>query len=196
MIISSAMINSKDVLEMKLNGNVVYSASEPSSIYNYTLTFPYSNIPSWFDATKLITYRASGVYGFITNNNSLVNERGGIINGQENGYLGLDLSQCTKNLKITITYSTDTVDPSKPSSRIFLVYGTTLGSFTTVVATIVSTRLNVAQTTATYTLPIATIDTIRSGGYIPQIYLNQYNGALVYGAAYLHIYSIQFEEVD
>lgn len=195
MIISSAMINSKDVLEMKLNGSIVYSAAVPSSIYNYTLTFPYSDIPSWLNTTNLIAYRASGIYGFVINS-SLTNERPGVVGGQEYSFLGLDLSQCTKNLKITITYSTSTTDSGKPSSRIFFMYSTALGTVGTIVATIVSTRLNVATTTATYTLPIATINTIKSGGFIPQIYINQYNGSPIYGPAYLSISSIQFEEVD
>ncbi|NRY62638.1 hypothetical protein [Clostridium beijerinckii] len=58
MIINNAMINGKDVLEMRLNNSIVYSVT-PVVSYNYTMSFANSAIvtppPSWLDISKLTT---------------------------------------------------------------------------------------------------------------------------------------------
>lgn len=44
MIINSAMVNNKDVLEMKLNNSIVYSAT-PTVSYNYYFQHANTDIP-------------------------------------------------------------------------------------------------------------------------------------------------------
>lgn len=109
MIINSAMINSKDVLEMKLNNSIVYSAA-PTVSYNYYFQHANTDIPSWIDKSCLFTVNsgtagyhfqgdAAGIYGTDWFVNYPITS---LVGKVTLGYLFLDLTNCTKGLKITV----------------------------------------------------------------------------------------------
>lgn len=108
MIINSAMINSKDVLEMKLNNSIVYSTGTTpvQTAYNYYFQHSNSNIPTWIKSNLLFNYYNNGFhfqsdsmpYGMTWFTNTTSSGAG----GQAIGYLLLDLTGCTTGLKIEI----------------------------------------------------------------------------------------------
>jgi hypothetical protein len=105
MIINSAMINSKDVLEMKLNNAIVYSAT-PAASFNYTFLYNNTDIPTWINQYPLFNTLTSGRHfqadslaygkGWFTNMTTTT------VPGQVIGYLLIDLTNCTTALKIDV----------------------------------------------------------------------------------------------
>ena len=193
MIINSAMINSKDVLEMKLNNSIVYSAipATPAVNYNYTMTFSNSKIvttpPSWLDITKLTT-GGFHFYNMVLNNADVATH-----DVSARAYLGIDLTNCTKALKITIVCTPISSDRNS-SSELFFAPVSTIGTY------ISSTRIfskygGGNQTNVVYTLTLDAINTARSQGKnIGELFIQQYNG-WTDGSYYFNIYSIKIEEV-
>jgi hypothetical protein len=107
MIINSAMINSKDVLEIKLNNSIIYSAT-PATNYNYTLSFANSGIvtppPDWMKTSCLVSNSTNGK--FIISGIALINGNFTTQYGGQNSYLGFDISQAVTAIKLTINYYT------------------------------------------------------------------------------------------
>jgi hypothetical protein len=190
MIINSAMINSKDVLEMKLNNSIVYSAT-PAVSYNYTMSFASGAIvtppPSWLDVSKLTTG------GFRFYNSVLNNTDTATKNVVASAYLGINLANCTKALKITIVctpISSDANSLSRISIAPVAINGTMISS-----TMIYNKSGGGNQTTLTYTLTLDIINTAKSQGKnIGEIFIQHTNG-WTNGSYYLNVYSIKIEEV-
>lgn len=189
MIINSAMINSKSVLEMKLNNSIVYSAA-PAVNYNYTMTFSNNKIvttpPSWLNISKLTT----GGFHFYDMTLSNANVKPDV---SASAYLGINLANCTKALKITVVClatSSDNNSLSRISIAPVAINGTYISS-----TQIFNQSGGGNQTNVVYTLTLDAINTARSQGKnIGELYIQQVNGCKN-GYYFFNIYSIDIEEV-
>lgn len=198
MIINSAMINSKDVLEMKLNNSIVYSAA-PVFNYNQTIDFlkntvTNTSIPNLCVGTSFLNYGASYFYDAGL---GMKNYDSSSSFTAQTAHLLMDLSQCTTALKISVDCVTHVnYTGYSTSSRITFGYGTSLGNLNGGQTDLLYVSGTMARTTKTYTIPLTTINAIKNGNYpIVELMFRHDNGSYAGNNAYMMVYSIKFETV-
>lgn len=200
MYITGAMINSKNVLEMKLNNSIVYSAAPVSYPYNYYFQHGNTNVPSWIDKSLLFNFYNNG---FHFQSDSLpfgvawfTNTTTTRVPGQIFGYLMLDLTNCTTDLKIDV-YSYFKVTATRHGAGAYiqvfrnssatsigsLTNGKTIGSY--------GDANNGSYNTGTATITQADIAVCKH--YAIRFYV--YGGATTGSVPQLHIRDVTFTQV-
>ncbi len=107
MIINGARFNNKDILEMKLNGSVIYPISiVVDSGYDYNMTFPYSSpIPSWLDDSQLTKMNISYPLKIDESNGYMYTSNKGTPSSISKGMLKIDYTGATEEGAIAINYT-------------------------------------------------------------------------------------------